>query len=209
MRRQVRREPRVQRVALVVVNEAERMRVASPALKKAIVGFRNNMHVPSSNSKFEPLGADQKTLDGPNIHGLIFDELHAVQSRGLWDVLEQGTAARGPPLTIAITTAQIDRETICWSQREYGINVLEGRVEDDSFFAYIACLDEGDDWQDKADWEKANPNLGVSVKLEDLRIRAHKAANDPSSLNAFLRLRLNVSTSGSWPPSNTTPGTPV
>lgn len=178
--------------AKLVFDEAERMRSASPALRKVIVSFRNNMHVPATNSKFQPLGADEKTLDGPNIHGLIFDELHAHQSRALWDTLEQGTASRTQPMTVAITTAGFDRETICWTQREYALKVLEGIAEDDSFFAFVACLDEGDDWEDEKNWPKANPNLGVSVRLEELRERANKAKNDPSSLNAFLRLRLNL-----------------
>jgi phage terminase large subunit-like protein len=178
--------------AKLVFAEAESMRAKSPALRKAIVSYRNNMHIPSTNSKFEPLGADDKTLDGPNIHGLIFDEMHAHKSRALWDTLEQGTASRTQPMTVAITTAGYDRETVCWAQHEYGQKVLEGINEDDSFFVYIACLDEGDDWEDERNWIKANPNLGVSVRIDELRERANKAKNDPSSLNAFLRLRLNV-----------------
>lgn len=178
--------------ARILFTEAERMRKASPGLSKRIVSFRNNMNVPATNSKFEPLGSDEDTLDGLNIHGALVDELHAHKTRLLWDVLDTATGARRQALIAAITTAGYDRQSVCWKQHEYGEKVLEGVINDDSFFIYVASLDPGDDWEDETNWPKANPNLGSSVKLEDLRTQAHKAKNDPSALNSFLRLRLNV-----------------
>ena len=37
-------------------------------------------------------------------------------------------------------------------------------------------LDDGDDWEDESTWAKGNPNLGVTVRLEELRQRAKEAA---------------------------------
>jgi phage terminase large subunit-like protein len=178
--------------AKILFSEAERMRSASPGLKKRIASFRNNMNIPGTASKFEPLGADEDTLDGLNVHAALVDELHAHKTRKLWDVLETATGARRQPIMAAITTAGSDRETVCFSQHDYGCKVLEGTNEDDSFFVFIASLDPGDDPFDESNWPKANPNLGVSVSVEDLRSRAKKARQVPSALNAFLRLRLNV-----------------
>jgi phage terminase large subunit-like protein len=177
--------------AKILFSEAERMRSASPGLKKRIASFRNNMNIPGTASKFEPLGADEDTLDGLNPHGALVDELHAHKTRGLWDVLETAMGARRQPLMAAITTAGSDRESICWKQHEYGEKILTGINHDDSFFVFIACLDEDDDWEDERNWGKANPNLGISVNVEDLRARALKAKQMPSALNSFLRLRLN------------------
>lgn len=177
--------------AKILFSEAERMRSASPGLKKRIASFRNNMNIPGTASKFEPLGADEDTLDGLNIHGALVDELHAHKTRKLWDVLETAMGARRQPLMAAITTAGSDLESVCWKQHEYGEKILEGINQDDSFFVYIACLDAEDDWEDHRNWIKGNPNLGVSVNLEDLRARALKAKQMPSALNSFLRLRLN------------------
>lgn len=177
--------------AKILFSEAERMRSASPGLKKRITSFRNNMNIPGTASKFEPLGADEDTLDGLNIHGALVDELHAHKTRKLWDVLETATGARRQPLMAAVTTAGSDRESICWKQHEYGEKILLDINNDDSFFVFIACLDDEDDWEDERNWGKANPNLGVSVNIEDLRAGAHKAKQMPSALNSFLRLRLN------------------
>ena len=177
--------------ARIVYLEAERMRTASPGLAKRIVKFRDNMNIPATASKLEPLGADEDTLDGLNIHGYIVDELHAHKTRGLLDVLDTATGSRRQPLGFKITTAGFDRLSVCWKEHEYNARVLEGLIEDDTVFAYIACLDDGDDWELEENWHKANPNLGISAKLEDLRRKAHKAKQDPSFLNSFLRLHLN------------------
>jgi phage terminase large subunit-like protein len=178
--------------AIIVFSEAERMRRSSPALRQRIVGFRNNMNVPATNSKFEPLSSDEDTLDGLNLSGAIVDEFHAHKTRLLIDVIETATAARLQPLTFKITTAGYDRETVCWSDREYGLKVLEGINQDDTLFVFVATLDDGDNWEDENTWIKANPGLNVSVKLDDLRRKANKAKQDPSALNSFLRLHLNV-----------------
>lgn len=177
--------------AKILFSEAERMRSKSPGLKKRIASFRNNMNIPGTASKFEPLGADEDTLDGLNIHGALVDELHAHKTRKLWDVLETAMGARRQPLMAAITTAGSDLESVCWKQHEYGEKILEEINHDDSFFVYIACVDAEDDWEDHRNWIKGNPNLGISVSLEDLQARALKAKQMPSALNSFLRLRLN------------------
>lgn len=53
----------------------------------------------------------------------------------------------------------------------------------------------GDDPFDEAVWPKANPNLGVSVNVETLRIQAEQAKRSPGKLAAYLRFRMNVPTS--------------
>jgi phage terminase large subunit-like protein len=110
----------------------------------------------------------------------------------MWDVIETATAARRQPLTFAITTAGFDRNSVCFEQDDYGIKLLEGIIADDSFFAFIARIDAEDDWTDPACWPKANPNLGVSVKPDDLERKCDKAKLVPGEQNAFLRLHLNV-----------------
>lgn len=178
--------------ARIVFQEAERMRTASPGLAKRIVKFRDNMNIPATASKFEPLGSDEDTLDGLNIHGAIVDELHAHKKRDLLDVLDTATGARRQPLIFKITTAGFNRESICWKEHEYSAKILEGLLEDDSTFAFMACLDDGDDWENEENWKKANPNLEISVKIDDLRRKALKAKQEPTALNSFLRLHLNV-----------------
>lgn len=178
--------------AKLVHGEAVRMVRASKALSSRITLRADNMFDLKTNSKFEPLSSDYNSLDGLNIHGAIIDELHAHKTRDLWDVLETATGARRQPMLFAITTAGVSRESICREQHDYTEKVLEGSVTDDSYCGVIFTLDEGDDYTDESVWVKANPNLGVSVKLDDLQRKLRKAKEMPAALNAFLRLHMNV-----------------
>lgn len=178
--------------ARITHGEATRMVKSSPELSKRLIVQKNNIFISDSASKFVPLGKDSKTLDGLNVHGAIVDELHAHPNRDMIDILETATGARRQPLIVAITTAGQDRRSVCFEYHEYTAKVLGGVIQDDSFFGLIYGLDEGDDWADESNWIKANPNLGVSKKLQGMKEQAEKAKNMPTALNAFLRLELNV-----------------
>lgn len=181
--------------------DATEMVKKSPQLRQTVNVFRDNLHDVNSGSKFEPLSADYNTLDGLNIHGVIADELHAWPQPELWGVLKTGTGSRRQPLMLAITTAGVDQQSVCYNQREYVTRILTGIVEDDAFWGCIYTLDtkhdwpdleQDDDWQDEANWIKANPLLGVSKKTETMREGAREAESKPSELNHFLRWHLNI-----------------
>lgn len=201
--------------ARITHKEAIRMVKSSPKLQREfgikIMTASDNMNIPGTASKFEALGADSDTMDGLNIHGAIIDELHAHKNRGTYDVIDTATGARRQPMIFGITTAGTDRQSLCFDLHEYTEKVLSGVIEDDSFFGVIFSLDyveneNGEqvleDWEDERNWPKANPNLGVSKKWDDMRRKARKATNMPAALSAFLRLELNIWTQASakWIP---------
>jgi len=172
-------------------SEATRMVKSSPELSRMVKVFKDNLHIEATASKYEPLGADANTMDGLNVHGAIVDEIHAHRNRAVLDVLETATGARRQPLILEITTAGSDQASICFEHHEYSRRILEGTIEDDTWFGYIASIDEGDEWTDPAVWGKANPNLGVSVKLDDLQAKCDRAQQMPAAQNAFRRLHLD------------------
>lgn len=178
--------------ARIIHSEAVRMVKSSPSLRKRVAIFKDNLNIEATASKFEPLGKDSDTEDGLNTSGGLIDELHAHKNREMWDVMDTSTGARRQPLLGAITTAGFDRESICYEQHIYTENILEETIKDNTFFGIIYTIDEGDDWEDESNWIKANPNLGVSVKWDDLRRKAKKAKQLPTALNAFLRKHLDI-----------------
>jgi phage terminase large subunit-like protein len=177
--------------ARIVFDEAKRMVGSSPALKRRVQVLINNLNVEASASRFMPLSSDASSMDGLNVHGAIIDELHAHKTRGVVDVLDTATGARRQPLLFEITTAGYDRHSICYEHHDYAIKLLEGTLQDDSWFAFIASADEGDDWTDPEVWRKANPSFGLSVKQDDLTRKAEKAIALPGAQNAFRRMHLN------------------
>ena len=180
--------------AKIVHEEAKRMVRRSPTLKKMVTILRDNLSVASTDSKYEPLGADAGlTDDGLNVSGAIIDEVHAHPDRELWDVLDTATGSRRNPLLFAITTAGVagDSTSIYSELKNYTARVLRGVVDNDSWFGFVATLDKNDAWDDESVWPKANPSLGVSVKLDDLRKKAKYAKATPSAVNNFRRKHMN------------------
>jgi phage terminase large subunit-like protein len=163
----------------------------SPKLRSRLRVFRNSIVREDTHSTYKALSAEAFTKHGLNAHGIIFDELHAQPDRELWDVMTTSTGARRQPLCVAITTAGFDRKTICWEIWRYALAVRDGAIKDETFLPAIYAADPEDDWTKEETWRKANPNLGVSVKLEDLQVRCKRAQDMPTEENTFRRLHLN------------------
>lgn len=180
--------------AKIIWNESKRMIQSSPELKKRVEVWKSSMDVVPTSSMYEPLGRDADTVDGLNIHAALIDELHAHANRDLWDVLVTGTGSRRQSMIIAITTAGYNKEGICYQQKRACEKILEGRFKNDERFAFITGVDEQDrkKWWNEKCWGKANPNLGVSVYMRDMRALCKDALEMPSQQNAFLCKRLNI-----------------
>ena len=186
--------------ARIVFNDSKRMAELSPEFcdNFGIATSAHTVYRESTGGNLKSVSAEGKTLDGLNIHLAIIDELHAHRSRAVWDVIETSTASRSQPLMFAITTAGSNRTGICYEQRDYVKKVLAGVVDDDEYFGVIYAVDDEDmDDRDKllsdpGIWAKANPNLGVSVRVSDLQRKARKARQQASAQNNFLTKHLNV-----------------
>jgi phage terminase large subunit-like protein len=178
-----------------VFDAADFMVKCSPLMMNRLDRLKSAIVDRQFSSSFKPLSADSNTADGINPHMAIVDELHRHKTRAMLDLLSDSMDARSQPLLWVITTAGDDRPTTPYATEEdYAIKVLEGTLTDDTYFAYLAMLDPGDDWTDEKNWIKANPNLGVSVDLENLRSAAEKAKGTPDAQSGFKRLRLNIRT---------------
>jgi phage terminase large subunit-like protein len=162
--------------------------------------FANAIACGMNGGSVKPINAKASTQDGLNPHLTIIDELHAHKERALFDVLRSARGARKNPLSWYITTAGYQLEGVCYEQREMVVKILTGIFDADHYFGIVYTLDEGDDPLDEVNWAKANPNLGVSVDLEELRGYATEAKNSAETLGEFKTKRLNVwlSASHAW-----------
>lgn len=147
---------------------------------KYLESFRDRINFDKTLSFLRVLAADSSKLDGPNPSMFLLDEYHAAKNTALKDVLQSGQGMRDDPMAVIITTAGFDKLGPCYMFREMCTEVLAGLKEDDTLFALIYSLDEGDDWKDESVWAKSNPNLGVTVKTKYLREQVQKAINSPS-----------------------------
>lgn len=142
--------------------------------------YRDSIRFDTTKSVLQVLSSDASGNDGYNSYCFCLDECHEQPDSRLWDVMVSSQGMRHNPLGIIITTAGFSKFGFCYSYRQTCINILNGVCEDDSQFAAIYTLDDGDDWSDPSNWVKANPSLGVTVLPEYLEQQVKKAKNNSS-----------------------------
>ena len=191
--------------ASIVMNVAAEMVKMNPSLmKRSKIMTAGKRIVNFSNAGFyQVLSAEVGTKHGLNVSGLVFDEMHAQRTRELYDVLTKGSGdAREQPLYFLITTAGTDRESICYELHMKAMDILAGRKNDPSFYPVVYGLADDEDWNDEANWYKANPSLGHTIQIERVREAYREALENPAEENVFRQLRLNqwVKQSVRWMP---------
>jgi phage terminase large subunit-like protein len=182
--------------AMILFRDAVSMRVNSPDLRSALVPSGGNPVWQLTNlrtaSFFKPIANDDGQ-SGPRPHFALVDEVHEVKDKYTIEMLKAGFKARKQPLLFMITNSGSDRNSVAFEYHTHGIEVVNGDKVDDSFFAYICALDDGDDpFADESCWPKANPELGNVIKVDYLRKQVDAAKMLPSYQNAVLRLNFCV-----------------
>ncbi|NQM55672.1 terminase large subunit [Streptococcus suis] len=193
--------------ASIVFDVAKQMVQMSRPLEKRskIMGATKRIVNYSNAGFYQVLSAETGTKHGLNVSGLVFDEIHAQPNRHLYDVLTKGSGdAREQPLFFIITTAGTDRNSICYELHTKALDILNGRKKDTSFYPVVYGLSDEDDWNDEANWRRANPSLGHTIGIDRVREAYQQALDNPAEENVFKQLRLNMWTSSSvaWIPDH-------
>lgn len=191
--------------ASIVFDVAKQMVEMSPALMKRskLMGATKRIVNYSNAGYYQVLSAEVGGKHGFSVSGLVFDEIHTQPNRQLYDVLTKGSSdARQNPLHFIITTAGNDRHSIAYELHTKAVDILEGRRVDPTFYPVVYGLKDDDDWEDEANWYKANPSLGYTVDIERLRDAYREAKQNPADEVTFKWLRCNmwVSSTVAWIP---------
>lgn len=188
--------------ASICFKDAKRIVEASPDLAAMVDVQVGSLFVKATNSVFRPVSAEHRGLDGKRVHVAIVDELHEHASALVVDKIRAGTKGRKNALIFEITNSGYDRRSVCWAHHEYSRQVLDGSAPNDSWFAFVTNIDEGDDWTDEKVWIKANPGLGTILPWKYLREQVTEAKGMPSKENIVKRLNFCVWTEQStrWLP---------
>lgn len=158
--------------AAIVFDVAADMVRMNPALKKRckILASQKRLIYEPTNSFYQVLSADAYSKHGFNVSGVIFDELHTQPNRKLYDVMTKGSGdARTQPLYFLITTAGNDEHSICYQVHQKAIDIMKGRKHDPRFYPVIYGAGRDEDWSSPEVWKKANPSLGITVKMEKVK----------------------------------------
>jgi phage terminase large subunit-like protein len=178
--------------ARLLFDEAKAMIKSSPKLKKRFRPLRDAIHFDKTFSKIEPQAADSEKLDGLNTHIGVFDEIHESKDYKLINVIKNSRGSREQPLLIYITTAGYQLDGPLVEYYGQGSDTLNGEIVDERTFYFLAELDDESEFDQPEMWIKANPNLNVSIKLQDMIEDWEKAKRTPQERNDFITKRFNM-----------------
>ena len=177
--------------ASIVFDKATTMVGFSDPLKRHLTCFKPSIYCAELNASFKPLSGKPQGKHGLSPSVIIGDEAHEWDSGDLYTFVHQGTGARRQPLEFLISTAG-KKSGFGWELWNECQAILDGESEDVETLVVVFAADPEDDWTDEATWRKANPNLGVSPKIDYLRAECAKARQLPRLENDFKRYHLNM-----------------
>ncbi|MCB2190419.1 MAG: terminase large subunit [Deltaproteobacteria bacterium] len=177
----------------IIFNELEAIISAVPEFNARvnIQRFRKTLEDDLTGSVYMALSSDDRKAHGLSPSFVVYDELAQARNRHLYDNLDTGVGARAEPLFVVISTQSSDTHHVMTELVNYGQQVLDGVVQDESFLPVIfsAPLD-ADPW-DKKVWKACNPALGDFRSLEEMRQFAAQAQRIPAKESVFRNLYLN------------------
>lgn len=147
---------------------------------------------------------------GSNPAFVLADEMHEISNRRLLTSMRTGSVAQDESLFMMISTAGNDQKSVGYSEHKYAQKIINGLIDNDRYCSIIFAASDKDDPHSVETWKKANPGLGISVKVDQLKAIHDKAwamhngtagdltqEEDDVSWDEFLRYHLNIWTTKS------------
>lgn len=188
----------------IVHSWAAKMVQASPELRAILVpkDSKREIHIKDYRTSVESfvikaLAADANSNEGKHIFFLILDELHAWVDAAFFGALIHGNAARRQPLTISVSTAGEELDSLGGKRYLYTKNLIAGKLFNYSFFGLIYEAPVGLDYNNPQIylnpklWKLANPSLGITTSYRGFYDALLQALNNPKDWADFLRYRFN------------------
>ena len=180
--------------ASIIYTEAAEMALAHPVLRKRLWTRKNLKIIEDKKRKsiLKVLSTDQpRRLAGFNASAIFLDEIGGwgAHGRESYGHLARAGIARKQPLEISISHAYYDRETIGHELYQYAKEVKAGTITDHQFHPVV--YEATGNWNNEDEWKKANPSLGHTITLEDMRSEYERATQSPREEVEFRTLRLN------------------
>ncbi|KRL76624.1 terminase large subunit [Ligilactobacillus equi] len=165
-------------------------------VKRATKRVREEIRNLDDYSYVRPLSRDTGTVDGFEPYVAILDEYAASKTIEMMELLESGQGQLDNSLTMIISTAGFDLNAPMHTiEYPYARKILEGEIEDETYFAYIAEQDNIEEIDDESTWIKSNPILSVESQYERvmnyLRKRK-KESQEKGTYNSVLIKNFNM-----------------
>lgn len=200
----------------IVFNAASRIVNANSTLRARLKVLESTKRIirRDGGGVYAVLSADGDVQDGKRPSLLLFDELHRFtrkKAETVRTVLLKGMISRAPvidgmetgePLMIQTTTSGDEQECPLWHREyEYAQHVLDGSIDDPSYYAAIWQADPKRIETDEDYWKSREARVAANPSHEDnggflsdaaIEGEMQEACRRPEKQGDFIRLNLNV-----------------
>lgn len=179
--------------ARIIFGFARDMIKQNPFLKSRLKVMRNSIQHIKSNSVYRAVSSTVNTKHGPNLHSVLFDEMHAQPNDKLWSTLHKGTSSRDQPITWVITNSGY-LNSFAHTMHDRAVKIQSGQFNEPSWHVVIYGANpdpKKDDIHDPKVWAKVNPNYTAALK-RSMESDAREVRQLPSTEPEFKRLRLGI-----------------
>jgi phage terminase large subunit-like protein len=147
------------------------MILKEPELAEITQKRRTDIYIAETNSSAMPIAFSEKKTDGLNPSGAVCDELGAWQGeQGMrqYQVIKSALGARKQPMLVSITTAGYVSDGIYDEMIRRATAVINGTSRETRLAPFLYMIDDPDKWDNISEIAKANPNLGVSLTVDNM-----------------------------------------
>ena len=147
------------------------MILKEPELAEITQKRRTDIYIQETNSSAQPIAFSEKKTDGLNPAGIVCDELGAwsgEQGERQYMVLKSALGARKQPMLVSITTAGYVPDGIYDEMIRRSTAVINGTSRETRLAPFLYMIDDPDKWDNISEIAKANPNLGVSLTVDNM-----------------------------------------
>jgi phage terminase large subunit-like protein len=189
--------------ARITFNDARKLIEGNSELSAVANVYRDAIEIPSTGSIWRVLASESFGAEGLNASCVIFDEIHALPDRRMWDVMQLSMASRKQPLMIATTTAGVKKDSTGQDSTAYDLynylkRVSSGEQKDETFFGAWWEADADADHRSEQAWKDGNPGYGSLNSPEDFQAMV---ARTPEAEFRTKRCNQWVSSQTAWLPA--------
>jgi len=183
--------------AMTLYTMIESMIRQNPMLEEDVTTYQTTKEIKATwdNSKIQAISSDALSQHSLSPHVGIIDELHAQPNGDLVGALQTGMGAREQPILIQITTADIDRQSVCNEELEFAKAIRDGKIVDPRYLPIIYETPKTSDWESEDTWKIANPNYPETPSRDFMIDMVSGAKSSNRKLSEFCRYNLNMQTS--------------
>ena len=176
--------------------QLDALRAQEKDIRKATKIVRDELRNLNDESYIRALSRDTGAVDGFEPYVGVLDEFAASKTNEMIELLESGQGQLDSPLILIISTAGMDLNVPMHTQEyPYMARILDGEIEDDLYFGYIAEQDNEKEIEDEINWIKSNPILEVEAlneKIMDYLRKRRKESLEKGNINEVLVKNFNM-----------------